>query len=159
MEHLKEKIHFLKSDYIPSLATIAPDAPRLWGKMNVQQMVEHMADYMRLANGKTKLPIAVDEAMIPRMQAFLATEKPMRENTPNSLLPDEPTAVKNDTLAAAIAELEQEVKDFFIAYEQEPTLQLIHPFFGVLGYELQVQLLYKHCTHHLRQFGITIAAF
>ena len=159
MEHLKEKIDFLNSEYIPRLATLAPDATRLWGKMNVQQMVEHMADYMRLANGKTKLPIAVDEAMIPRMQAFLATEKPMRENTPNSLLPDEPTAVKNDTLAAAIAELEQEVKDFFTAYEQEPTLQLIHPFFGVLGYELQVQLLYKHCTHHLRQFSITIAAF
>ena len=159
MEHLQEKIHFLKQEYIPTLGTLAPDATRLWGKMNVQQMVEHMVDYMQIANGKTQLPIAVDEAIIPRMQAFLATEKPMRENTPNSLLPDEPPALKHDNLAAAIAELEQEVKAFFVAYELDPALKLVHPFFGELGYELQVQLLYKHCTHHLRQFGVTIGAF
>lgn len=159
MEHLQEKIDFLKNDYIPTITALAPDAARLWGKMNVQQMVEHMVDYMRIANGKTQLPIAVDEAMLPRMQAFLATEKPMRENTPNSLLPDEPPAVKHDTLASAIAELEQEVLDFFAAFRQEPDLKLVHPFFGVLGYEQQVQLLYKHSTHHLRQFGVSIAAF
>jgi len=159
MEHLQEKIHFLKSDYLPALSTLAPDTARLWGKMNVQQMVEHMADYMRIANGKTILPIAIDEAIVPRMQAFLATEKPMRENTPNSLLPDEPPAVKHPTLQAAIAELELEIRDFFSAYEAQPSLQLVHPFFGVLGYEQQVQLLFKHCTHHLRQFGVTITAF
>jgi len=159
MEHLQEKIQFLKSDYLPALSTLAPDAARLWGKMNVQQMVEHMADYMRIANGKTILPIAVDEAIVPRMQAFLATEKPMRENTPNSLLPDEPPAVKHPTLQAAIDELTLEIRDFFSAFEAQPSLQLVHPFFGVLGYEQQIQLLYKHCTHHLRQFGVTITAF
>lgn len=157
MENLAEKALFLRNEYIDLLTQLDADAPRKWGKMNVQQMIEHMADYVRIASGKTPVSIITPEEHIPRMQSFLDSEKKMRENTPNQLLPDEPPAVRHATKEAAINELEQEIIYFFLVFEREKDKTLNNPFFGVLNFQQQVQLLHKHSTHHLRQFGVEVA--
>lgn len=156
MENNGSKIEFLRSEYIPMLLQLDADAPRKWGKMNVQQMIEHMSDYVRIANGRTPMEVITPAENIDRMQAFLAGDRQMRENTPNALLPDEPPAVRHATKDAAIAELQSELDYFFEVFENEPEKTLKNPFFGVLNFTLQVQLLYKHSTHHLRQFGVAI---
>src|ERR1043165_5072994 len=106
MENLAEKALFLRNEYIDLLSNLDADAPRKWGKMNVQQMIEHMSDYVRIASGKTPVSIITAEEHIPRMQAFLQSEKKMRENTPNQLLPDGPPALRHTTKQEAIHELE-----------------------------------------------------
>jgi len=154
MESTIDKAHFLQHEYAQKLAQIPADTTPKWGKMNVQQMIEHMSDYVRIANGRTHMEIVTDAEMIPRMQAFLASDKPFKENTPNVLMSDTPPPVRNESHEAAIAELQGEVAHFINTYSQAPDKTMANPFFGHLNFEQQLQLLYKHSTHHLRQFGV-----
>ena len=154
MENLGQKADFLRSEFTKKLSALDGSTPPKWGKMSVQQMIEHMSDYVRIANGRTPMTTITAEENIPKMQAFLESEKPMRENTPNPLLPDVPPAARHATKEAAIAELQGELDHFFAVHEQEAGRATPNPFFGTLDFDRQVQLLYKHGTHHLRQFGV-----
>ncbi len=153
MENIQQKADFLKNEYTKILTKLDEHAPRKWGKMNVQQMIEHMAEYVRIASGKAVLPSVTPEDKLPRMQGFLASEKPFPENTPNQLMPETPAPVKHGTKQDAVNELQTEIDDFFAAHQNDPDKKTPNPFFGTLDFEQQVQLLYKHSTHHLRQFG------
>ncbi|MFI5196275.1 MAG: DinB family protein [Chitinophagales bacterium] len=154
MENIEQKANFLRYEYLKALSRLDADAPRKWGKMNVQQMIEHISDYVRIASGKTPMQVVTPEDKLPRMQGFLASEKPFPENTPNVLMPDTPAPVKHATLQDAINELQTEIDYFFAVHEKDAGKITANPFFGDLGFEQQVQLLYKHATHHLRQFGV-----
>jgi hypothetical protein len=154
MENIDQKADFLKNEYTKILSRLDAGADRKWGKMNVQQMTEHMSDYVRIASGKTQLAIVTEDERLPRMRGFLESEKQFPENTPNVLMPDEPAPLRNATKEAAVNELQQELDHFFAVHEQLPGKVTINPFFGELAYEQQVQLLHKHATHHLRQFGV-----
>ena len=148
------KINFLKFEYIPLLKKIPSDTPPLWGKMTFQQMVEHMADYVRIASGKTVYTdIVMPEENLEKARTFLMSEKPFRENTPNPLLPEIPPPVKNPTVDEAINELKTEIDFFFSVFEKNHLLATRNPFFGDLNYEQNVQLLHKHALHHIKQFG------
>lgn len=154
MENIQQKAAFLQSDYLAQLATIAPGTVPKWGKMNPQQMIEHMSDSVRIANGRTPAQLVTEEAMVPRMQAFLESEKPFKENTPNALMADTPPPVRHANHTDAIAELRDELAHFENAFKANPNMKVMNSFFGELNYEQQVQLLHKHGTHHLRQFGV-----
>ncbi len=153
MENITDKASFLQNEYAKILSTLQPDTPAVWGKMNVHQMIEHMSDYVRIANGKTPMDVITEPEKIPRMQGFLASEKPFPQNTPNVLMPETPPQVRLKDTTEAIAELQHEINHFFTSYKQAPDKKLANPFFGHLDFNQQVQLLYKHSTHHLRQFG------
>jgi len=153
MENIQQKADFLRHEYTKVLSQIEADAPRKWGKMNVQQMIEHMSDYIRIASGKTIVQNVTPAEQLDRVQAFLASEKPFRENTPNVLMPDSPDEVKHATKQDAIKELQSEIDHFFAVHERDAGRITPSPFFGDLDFDHQVQLLYKHATHHLRQFG------
>lgn len=153
MENLAQKANFLRNEYIGILQNLDENAPRKWGKMTVQQMIEHMSDYVRIASGKTAMDIVTPEEKLPRMQGFLTSEKQFPENTPNVLMPDEPAPARHATKQEAIAELQAEINDFFSIHEAEAGKKTPNPFFGLLDFDHQVQLLHKHATHHLRQFG------
>lgn len=150
----QQKEHFLKEEYTTALTSLGADAPRKWGKMDVQQMIEHMSDYLRIANGKAAVQIVTPDEHIPAMHAFLASDTLFKENTPNKLMGDEPPAHRNESTAAAIAELQNELDQFFAVHNAVPDRKTANPFFGMLSYEQQIQLLYKHSRHHLRQFGV-----
>ena len=57
-------------------------------------------------------------------------------------------------MQGAIGALQLELIYFFEAFEKNPALITRNPFFGDLNFEQNVQLLYKHALHHLRQFGV-----
>lgn len=155
METIQDKVAFLKVDVCRLMATIAPNTLPKWGKMNPQQMVEHLVEYVGIAYGKVPVDkILSEEERVAKMQLFLQTEKPFMENTPNPLMPSEPPAVAMSSLTEAIIALQAAIDDFLNTYERHPNLVLPNAFFGQLNFELQVRLLYKHITHHLRQFGV-----
>lgn len=150
-----EKENFLRTRFVSCLQQIHPSATPRWGKMNVQQMVEHFsADALRCASGRLKIDTILTPAEnLGRMREFMMSEKPFKENTKNPLLPEEPPRTRHATLQAAIGELQEELIAFFEAFEKNPQLVTRNPFFGDLNFEQNVQLLYKHALHHLRQFG------
>jgi len=65
MENLDRKADFLRNQYTTILAGLDINAPRKWGKMNVQQMIEHMSDYLRIANGRDTQPTVTPEDKLP----------------------------------------------------------------------------------------------
>jgi hypothetical protein len=149
-----EKRDFLKFRLVPLLRQIPSDTAPKWGKMTLQQMIEHFADYTRIASGKiTIIDIHTPEEHLPRMREFMMSDKPFRENTPNPLMPEVPPPVKNPSVDDAIGELHTEIGFFFSVFEKNNLQTTRNPFFGDLNYEQNVHLLYKHALHHLRQFG------
>jgi hypothetical protein len=152
MEH---KISFLKNELTGHLENIPADRVPAWGKMNPQQMVEHLSrDAFRVASGKVTFPLMTPEEHIPKMQEFLRSDKQFKENTVNKLLATEPVPVVHQNMSEALTELRAEIDYFFETFQQEPGKKVVNPSFGEMDFELQVLLLHKHALHHLRQFGV-----
>lgn len=151
-----EKENFLRTRLVPALQQLDPATPPRWGKMTVQQMVEHLTNEgVRIASGQRKL----DRMVTPpeKLQAFrdfLMSDKRFRENTVSPILPPEPTPPVFKTVQAAIGALQEELIYFFEAFEKNPNLVTRNPIFGDLDFEQNLQLLYKHSLHHLKQFGV-----
>lgn len=150
-----EKENFLRTKLVTCLQQLDPSTPPRWGKMSVQHMIEHYAgDAVRNANGRLKADtILLPPEQLERMREFMMSEKPFRENTHNPLMGKEPAPLRFKTVQAAIGALQQELIYFFEVYEKNPGMKIRNPFFGDLDFEQNVQLLYKHALHHLRQFG------
>ncbi|RYE24379.1 MAG: hypothetical protein EOP51_07535 [Sphingobacteriales bacterium] len=154
MENINQKAYFLRNDYLTALQSIDPATLPAWGKMDLQQMIEHMSYSFRQANGKdVHTTIVTPEEHVPKMHAFLMTEKPFRENTINPMLPETPDTHKHGTMQEALLELKVEIDQFFKVFETNPNRKFTNPLFGELTYEMWVQLLYKHAVHHLAQYG------
>lgn len=152
-----EKINFLKNEFVPLLRQISSDTLPAFGKMSLQQMIEHFSDAVKIASGKiTITQVFTSEINLPKMKEFLLSDKPFRENTPNPLMSEAPAPVRNKSLEAAIAELQASLDAFFAVFDGDNVLQTRNPFFGDLNFAENVQLLYKHALHHLRQFGLTV---
>jgi hypothetical protein len=149
-----EKLEFLKNEMLPLFKKLTADKKAKWGVMNAQQMVEHFSETLRYANGKTILPLFTQPEHLPKLRAFMLSEKLFRENTKNPMLGEIPAATKKASLEDAVAELEIEVNDFFGAFAPDENLVTQNPIFGELTFEQNAHLLHKHALHHLRQFGI-----
>lgn len=154
MESIIQKADFLKNKYINILNSSNPNATPLWGKMNWQQMIEHMADSFQIANGRDLHKLVSPPEIVDKMQAFLMSEKPFKENTPNNLLPETPPAPRHEKVELSIEELQEEINHFFLVFENEPSKTIMNPFFGELNFQQWIQLLHKHAWHHLKQFGV-----
>lgn len=151
-----EKENFLRTKLVRYLQQLDPATKPRWGKMSVQQMIEHFGgDAIRNANGRLKIPgIVTPPESLQRLREFMMSDKPFRENTKNPLLGEEPRPLRYKTIQAAIGALQQELIYFFEAFEKDHNLITRNPIFGDLDFEQNVQLLYKHAVHHLRQFGV-----
>lgn len=149
------KADFLQNNFIQLLSSLTADTRGIWGKMNAQQMVEHFSDAFRIASGTmSNINLLTPEDHIEKMQSFLRSSKPFRENTKSALLPDEPNPPKHKHMEDAIAELIFESDIFFNRFKGDKNLQTLNPFFGWLNYDDNILLLYKHALHHLVQFRL-----
>ena len=151
-----EKENFLRTRLVPLLQQLNPSTSPKWGKMDVQQMIEHYTqDAVSVASGRIKIDeIITPPANLQRMREFMMSEKLFKENTPNPLLSIEPSHRRHKTVQAAIGALQEELIYFFEVFEKSPHLITRNPFFGDMNFEENVQLLHKHAYHHLRQFGV-----
>jgi len=154
MDSLKQ--NFLQRDFIPLLQKIDSSTNPRWGKMNAQQMMEHVSGFFKLSTDKLHIPLVTPPEHLPKFKEFLMSEKEFRENTKAPVLPDDPLPVRKKDLPEARKELEQEVNDFFNFFKDDPEKTTLHPVFGDLNFSEWVLLHYKHVKHHLKQFGINV---
>ena len=150
----KQKHDFIANRFIPLIKKVSPGAVAKWGKMNAQQMVEHVSGFFRVSTNQIKFPFVTPVEHLPKYIEFLRSEKEFRENTKAPILPDEPMQVRLPNLEAAINDLENEVKNFFAFFESQPGISTQHPVFGNLNFEDWILLHYKHVSHHLKQFNL-----
>ena len=124
-----EKENFLRTKLVSYLQRLDPATPPRWGKMNVQQMIEHYAgDAVRNASGRLKIDTMITPPEnLAKMREFMMSEKPFKENTKNPLLKEDPEPLRYKTIQAAIGALQEELIYFFEAFEKNPgLLHVIH---------------------------------
>jgi oxepin-CoA hydrolase/3-oxo-5,6-dehydrosuberyl-CoA semialdehyde dehydrogenase len=150
------KKDFIQYTVMKRLNKLPSAALGKWGKMNGQQMVEHLSLIFCASSGKITVALATPEEQLPKYKAFLWSDKEFRENTkaPSSLIPEEPQQLKHATMPLALQELQDELDYFFRYFEINHGIKTMHPAFGELDYEEWIQAHYKHVMHHLKQFEL-----
>lgn len=151
---MQSKINFIQTEFIDLVNTLNPTSKGIWGKMNAQQMVEHVADFFKVSTGKIVFTLTTPVEHLPKYKEFLLSDKAFKENTKAPVLPEEPFTTRNTTMQIAIEELKTETNDFFTFFENEKLKTTQHPAFGELNFEEWVLLHYKHLQHHAKQFGL-----
>lgn len=151
---INEKAHFLRTTSFESVNQLEEAKQPHWGKMNAQQMLEHLNDFYEISIQKLVFELAVPEEHLPKYKEFLYSPHPFKENTkaPKTVLGDHPLPLRTASLDAAKTQLQHTVEQFFHFFETEPSKTSKHPVFGPLHFEEWVLLHYKHVSHHLRQF-------
>jgi hypothetical protein len=149
-----QKISFIKNDLFSLLRNLKGDEKGKWGKMNAQQMVEHVSGFFKVSTEKIHFPLTTSAELLPRYKEFLMSEKEFRENTKAPVLPEEPLPLQYPTMQEAMDDLQKSVTDFFDFFKTYPGKTTLHPAFGDLNFVEWVQLHHKHVTHHVKQFGL-----
>lgn len=153
-EEIRKAINWVnfknKTEVRNLLFTLKMDTKPLFGKMNSQQMVEHLGFLMRISNGSVKADYFVEEEKSNRRKAFLDTENELQIGFKAPLLSEEPTPVKFDSLQESIEDLLNQIDEFQKHFTSSTTEN--HPFFGELNAEYWEKFHVKHFTHHFKQF-------
>ncbi len=150
----EKKLSFLKNEFIPLLKKLTTEAPRKWGKMNAQQMIEHTAAFFKVSTGKIHFALTTPVEHLPKYKEFLLSDKEFKENTKAPVLPEEPLPLRYSSMDQAIENLDKSVIDFFDFFKDDPNKTTLHPAFGELNFDEWVRLHYKHVLHHTKQFGL-----
>ena len=133
------------------LSCLSPASQRLWGKMDVSQM---------LAHAKVAFGVPLSEKEIPRMflgrligwaiKTKLYNDEPWKKNLPTApdfIIKDERDFEKEKKELTALI-------DRFHHAGPSGISKYPHPFFGAFTPEQWGQSMYKHLDHHLQQFGV-----
>ena len=145
---------FLKNDLLLLVNKLNGDEKAKWGKMNAQQMIEHVSAFFKVSTQKIHFPLTTPVEHLLKYKEFLLSEKEFRENTKAPVLPEEPSPLRYPNIQEAKDDLKKSVNAFFEFFKNNSLKTTLHPAFGELNFDEWVQLHHKHVTHHLKQFGL-----
>jgi hypothetical protein len=133
------------------LNRLTPASQRMWGKMNVSQMLAHCKEAFRVPLSDKPLP----QLFIGRMLGWMFKKKLYDEVPWKPGLPTAPAfRIRDerdfDTEKKALLEL---VNEF---HRRGPggAGKYPHPLFGKFTPQQWGNAMWKHLDHHLRQFGV-----
>ena len=138
-------------DVISRVETLQPATQRLWGKMDVAQMMAHCCAALDMASGQLSLPRLFIGRLIGRfVRPIYSNEKPFSQNNPT-----DPKLVVSDQrdYVREREQLKVKIRQFYEGGAAKCTRHP-HPFFGSLTPQEWGIGMYKHLDHHLRQFRV-----
>lgn len=138
------------NEVIARIEKLQPAAQRVWGKMDVAQMMAHCSATFEVASGRVVLPrMFIGRILGPFLKPHFSNEKPFAKNGPTH-----PTFVISNArdFAREREQLLDLVRRFHTGGEEQCTKHP-HAFFGPLTPREWGIGMYKHLDHHLRQFG------
>jgi oxepin-CoA hydrolase/3-oxo-5,6-dehydrosuberyl-CoA semialdehyde dehydrogenase len=125
-----------------------------WGSMTPQHMLEHLLWAFEYSNGILDAACRTPEAVLERSRRFLHDNRPTPHEFKNPLLGDIPPPLKFRAFAEAQGAL-RDANSFFVRiHAGQPETVRVHPIFGPLSLEEWQRSHFKHCYHHLLQFGL-----
>src|SRR5438045_8267144 len=104
------KRSFLKNDLISLLQKLKGNEKGKWGKMNAQQMVEHLSNFFKVSTEKIHFDLTTPSEHLPRYKEFLMSDKEFRENTKAPVLPEEPLPLQFLNMQQAMDDLIKSVE-------------------------------------------------
>ena len=152
----EQKLKFIIEECVPLFKSLNGNEPGKWGKMNAQQMVEHLATIFYVSTGKIKFNLVTPIEHLPKYKEFLLSDKDFRENTkaPVNIIGEEAVPMQYATMEEALENLTASIAAFENYFKEDVEKKTLHPVFGELNFEEWVLLHYKHVTHHAKQFGL-----
>lgn len=130
---------------------LSPITERKWGKMSVNQMLEHQSRVFLVALGEEKMKVPFLLKIVgPFLKNSLLNDKDFEQNGPTPkgyVVADEPDFEEGRTKLIRLLQ-KYSSEGITVASSRK------HEVFGNLTGEEWSTLMYKHTDHHLRQFGV-----
>ncbi|NWF88526.1 MAG: hypothetical protein HXY50_03595 [Ignavibacteriaceae bacterium] len=145
---------FFEHHFFDALAVLTEHSAPQWGNMTAQHMVEHLMWAFRLSTGGVEVACHTPVHILERMKRFLYDNRQTPRNFKNPLIGETPPPLELSSLAEAKSALEEEVNNFKKHFVEKPNAFHVHPIFGPLNGIEWYRAQYKHCYHHLLQFGL-----
>jgi hypothetical protein len=141
----------IREEVVKRINSLNEGCKAQWGKMSVIQMVRHCSLCEEYYYGRIK----VKRSFLGRIVGRMAIK---------GILKDEATELKRNAptspqfrVSEEIGNIEAEKQSWKLLIERYETLKedkYVHWFFGKMTRAQLGQFIYKHCDHHLRQFGV-----
>jgi hypothetical protein len=148
---------FLYDEFPELVKKVNPSLTALWGKMDAQQMIEHLAHVLSISNGRFEVTAnAEPERLAYRKMRFFEKDVPFPQSVRVDIIPEEPNPYEFLNIDEAKTFLMKQLQRFYDYHMEHEGLQPSHPVFGPLSYEEWIQFHSRHIKHHLRQFGILV---
>ena len=149
----QEMEQWIRTEALPLVNAIEPDATPIWGIMNGRNVVEHLTGSMRMSNGRFDLPLRTPEDRVAKYKAWLLRDDTvLTPNVPNDPVPEETPATRDDSIEQSRKKHAHDLNQFFTRFKENPDDLAMHPVFGLLNFREWVVFHYKHYQHHLAQF-------
>ncbi len=145
---------FLRTFFFGALDRLQPAERARWGRMTAQQMVEHLLWAFEISTGQVRIECPVPPDQLAKFKVFLRHNRPTPHEFMNPLLRDGLPTLRYAGVAEARTALQAEVERFIEHAGAEPEAVHTHPIFGPIGAEDWSRTHFKHCAHHLSQFGL-----
>lgn len=137
-------------EFIQRIEKLTPASKAQWGKMNINQMLAHCQQPLKVATGELKLKRTLMGRVFGKMAKKQLMNRPFKKSIPtdkNFVIKD-PSAFETEK-SQLIALLSRFPERGVALLSKEP-----HPFFGPLTPHEWDVLQTKHLDHHLTQFGV-----
>lgn len=121
------------------------------GKMTVVQMIKHCANCEEYYYGN----IDVKRSFLGKLIGRIAIKRILKDDT-SGMGKNAPTATRFKVVDTNL-DFETEKANWIRLIKKYETFKkenFTHWFFGEMTQEQLGQFIYKHCDHHLRQFGV-----
>jgi len=133
------------------LDKLTASSKRLWGKMDVAQMLAHCSNVIEMAIGeKAGKSSLMGKVIGPFVKGVVTSEKPFKQNMPtdnNFIVSDSKDFYKEKVrLTILLTRLSASGPEFMHNRR--------HSFFGKLTSREWSNSTVKHLDHHFRQFGV-----
>lgn len=139
---------------IETLSKLESNSKAVWGRMDAQQMIEHLILVCNLSNKKCNTEIITPEKYLSKTQEFLMGEEPMPKNFVAKFIPEDPIPYTFKNIEKAKTEFINAIDKYHLFWAAKPNGKLNHPIFGSLTHHMWNQVHNKHIRHHLKQFDL-----
>ncbi len=140
------------AELMPLLERLTPDTQPRWGSMTPQRMIEHLEGTIQFGLSNQPVAIITPAEKLPQFVQWLRSDKPLSKGQQSPVATDAP--LKYPDLQTAIHHLSDTLQAFFRHYEENPSHEATHAYFGPIGFEDWQRFHQKHFRHHLTQFGL-----
>lgn len=138
-------------EIIDRLNNLKPDSQRLWGKMDVAQMLKHCNDALGTATGDVSIKTSLMyKLMSPIIKKMVMEKKPYKQGLPTAKEFIITSQHNFDKEKDAVLQRIQK----FLNNGAQKVEGLKHPAFGKMTAEEWGYSQWKHFDHHLKQFGV-----
>ena len=150
------RIDFLRNTVPEVINSLRADQPPAWGRMTSIQMIEHLIWTFRVSTNQISITCNVPEERRNQVRPFIFNDQ---QNPRNFQLPSHQEGLppsQFSSIQPAIAALQVAIDNFLEQFQSNPSELSTHPVLGSITFDEWSRLHFKHCFHHLMQFGLLV---